>query len=160
MQYDKYLKRKGDEDYFEPVDERRKVRHLLSSNEISNLHSIFQIDCIENNRVLFLIQPSFEAQHLLSIEKSDIDYVLAHITLDRNYDLRAYPDNAKSLPKTIVSNGSLKNTLGNKLFQLIEQTITNAREPQGLYFMLDGTRYILSMTKDGVIPIRHLNNAF
>lgn len=148
-QYQEYLKQKEDSDYFELFEETISNNNRLS-NYIKNLYSIFEFNIIKKDQILFLIQPSFEAEHLLIIEKLQDEYTLTHVELEESYWSKYYHDNSISTVKSRISKGYMKKTVGDQIFALIGQSMITAKKPQSKRVVLDGKMYKLSKVVDGI----------
>lgn len=147
-QYRAHLVAKDDSNFFKPLD---VTKAELSSefDYTKNLYSILGFSQINKDQILFLSQPSFEAEHLLIIEKLGDKYALTQVILEESYWLRYYRDNSISTAKTTVSKGYMKKAVGNRIFALMEQSIGEAKKPQLAIAVMDGTGYKLSKIVDG-----------
>jgi hypothetical protein len=146
--YRTHLLREEDNKFFEPLD--GPMANFGSFPEYNtNLHSILGFNEINTAQILFLIQQSFQPESLLTMEKVDDYYELTYVELEESYWLRYYRDNSTSTARTKVFTGTLKKMIGDKVFDLIEQTMIEARPPQSGMFVLDGIKHKLSMLING-----------
>jgi hypothetical protein len=129
--------------FFEPlnetIDELDKV-----SIYTKNLYSILNFNQINKDQILFLIQPSFEAESLLILENLQDNYALTYFALKENYWYKYYADNSIITGKVVRSNGNLKRSIGDQIFRLVEQSMKEARKPESGRFVLDGVKYKIS----------------
>jgi len=139
-QYQAYLLGMEDDKYFEPLDGAKD----LSSIYLQNLYSILNFNKIAEDQLLFLIQPSFEAENLLIIERLLGNYTLTHIALKKSYWSMYYADNSITSAETILSKTFLKKSIGDKIFILVEKAMKEAKIPRANRIVLDGTKYKLS----------------
>lgn len=146
--YLEYLSQKEYDDYFKPFDGASDDGDWLA-NYHRNLHSMLGFDKIANNQIFFLTQPSFAVEHLLVIEKLEGSYTLTLISVEESYWIK-FRDNSISTAKTQVSSGQLSKSIGDQVFELVEQSIIDAKKPQSGGFVLDGTVYKLSKIIDGI----------
>ena len=141
-QYDGHLLHLEDEQFFEPLA-------LWSNDDIisdyeRNLNTIFQFDKIKENQFYFLVIPSFNPEHMLTIECQKETYIMTLVTLSKNYWASFYADNKTTdVAKTTIS-AELSQKVGKLLFPLLNKTITDARVPKAKGFTLDGVKYWLS----------------
>ncbi len=146
-QYEKHLLQIEDENYFEPVE--NELGDDLVSHYERNLNNILCFDAISENQICFLVRPSFEPEHLLIFEKSHDKFTLTLTTFTRNYWAVFYSDNKIiDVEKKIVT-AELNKAIGDKLFNLLDKAIMQARQPKAGGFVLDGVVYRLSKLSDG-----------
>jgi hypothetical protein len=141
-QYEKHLLHIEDEKYFEPV-ENEPGDDIVSRYE-RNLSNILCFDAIRDNQIYFLVRPSFEPEHLLIFEKSQDTFALTLTTLTRNYWTVFHADNKIiDIEKKIIT-AEISKATGDKLFNMLDKAIMQAREPKAGRFVLDGVVYRLS----------------
>jgi len=147
-QYRQHLLLKEDSNFFEPSDAPTSDSSLIH-NYTANLHSIFGFNRINKDQILFLSQPSFEPEQLLTIEKFVDYYALTHIVLEESYWTVYYRDKSISTARKKVSAGIMEKAVGDKVFGLIENSLIEARKPQSPFAVLDGIVYKLSKMVNG-----------
>jgi len=147
-QYRQHLLLKEDSNFFEPSDEPTGESPFIH-NYTANLHSIFGFNRIKKDQILFLIQPSFEPEQLFTIEKFGDHYALTHTALEESYWSIYYQNNSISTTRTKVSTGIMEKVVGDKVFDLIEKSLIDARKPQSAFAVLDGILYKLSKMVNG-----------
>lgn len=146
-QYEKHLLHIEDEKYFEPVE--IELGDDIGSQYERNLNRILCFDDIRENQIYFLVRPSFDPEHLLILEKFQDEFVLTLTTLTRNYWAVFYADNKiLDIEKRVVT-AELSKAIGDKLFNLLDKAITQARQPKVGGFVLDGVVYKLSKLSSG-----------
>jgi len=148
QQYRTHLIAKEDNNFFEPLDVPT-AEFGRFPDYTTNLHSILGFSEINKDQILFLIQPSFEPEHLLIIEKLEDYYALTHIKQEESYWLKYYQDKSISTARTRASKGFIEKTVGNQIFALIEQSLIDAKKPQSARIVLDGIKYTLSKIVGG-----------
>ena len=147
-QYRKHLLSLEDEKYFEP-------EVILEGNDINSRYSrdirhILNTDIIKENEFSVVVLPSFEPEYALTITK-DIDaFILTYKKLESSYWVKLYSNQDKIIViETIQIN--LSNAIGEKLFNLLKLTMSEARNPSGSVITLDGVKYYLSQKIDNGI---------
>lgn len=141
-QYESHLLHIEDENYFEPYEER--LGDDLTCQYEQNLNRIFSFDEIQGNQFYFIIRPSFEPENLLLLTQQPNSYLAEHIVLTKNYSSVFYANNKVIVSDKSVVRFKLTKALGDKLFFLLDKTITEARQPKANVYTLDGVVYILS----------------
>jgi len=147
IQYQNHLLEIEDTKYFEPDRDDVKIKQV--QNYEKNLYKIFGLDTIEENKIYFLIRPSFEPEHLLLLEKLPEKFALTHTTLIKSYWTTFYADNSNMDCERKVSKTVLNSAVGDSLFKLLEKTIMDARPPKVKKLVLDGVVYMLLKLSDG-----------
>ncbi|MFT3679934.1 MAG: hypothetical protein QM791_06655 [Ferruginibacter sp.] len=146
-QYEKNLLHIEDENYFEPT------ANYLADNMVSlyekNLNKILCSDAIRENQISFLVRPSFEPEYFLVLEKLQDKFALALTTLTKNYWAVFYADNKVTDIEKKVITAELNTATGDKLFNLLDKPIIQARQPKAGRFVLDGVVYRLSKFSNG-----------
>lgn len=142
-QYQTYLLSQEDANFFEPSKEIADKTDLLSIYK-KNLYSILKFNQISKDQVLFLVQPSFEPENLLIIDKLSNNYSLTHISIPKNYWAAYYDNNSITNVDTILSKSYLNREIGERIFLLVENSMHEAREPKAKTAVLDGTVYKFS----------------
>jgi hypothetical protein len=143
QQYERYLLLIEDNNFFEPVTNIDDEKELISIYE-EQLHAILNFDPMEGDRLYFLVKPSFEAEHLLIMEKLDNAYALRHCTLKTSFWLGFYDNPALATAETIISEGILSKTPGDRIFKLVDDSIKAAKKPSGKWAVIDGVGYRVS----------------
>jgi hypothetical protein len=143
LQYHAHLMAMEGNNFFEPFVEKTDDLDRVSVYT-KNLYSILNFNQINKAQILFLIQPSFDPESLLVLENLNNNYALSHFALEENYWYRYYADNSITTGKTILSKGYLKKSIGDQIFQLIEQSMKAAKKSEPGRFVLDGVKYKLS----------------
>lgn len=141
--YDKYLFLLEDNKHFEPVIEWNDEKDLVSIYE-KHIHAILNFNPMEEDRLYFLVKPSFEAEHLLIIEKADSAYTLKHCTVKTSFWIEFYENPALATAETIISEGILNKPLGDQIFKVVDAAMKAARKPSGKWFTIDGVEYRIS----------------
>ena len=143
QQYQSYIRALESNNFFEPL-EKKLDENDISSQYTNNLYSILNFNRIAPGEILFLIQPSFEPEGLLKIEKLDDSYALTHLALVENYWYRFYRNNSVSTARMKETRADLPKKIGDKLFILIDQCMHEAKKPDSGFWVLDGIKYKLS----------------
>lgn len=143
QQYERYLLLIEDNKFFEPVTNIDDEKDLISVYE-EQLHAILSFDPMEDDRLYFLVKPSFEAEHLLIMEKSDNTYAVKHCTLKTSFWLKFHDDPTLATGETIIFQGSLSKTSGDQIFKLVDDAIKAARKSSGKWAVIDGVGYRIS----------------
>ena len=147
-QYQQHLLHIEDDNYFEP-NEIDLVNDISSRYE-KNLNNIFSFDTIAENQIYFLVRPSFEPEKLLTIARLQDKFLLTLTTLTKNYWSVFYGDNKIIDVGKKVFTTDLDEAIGEKIFNLLDRTIDEARLPKAGGFTLDGVVYRLSKLFNGV----------
>lgn len=146
-QYEKHLLHIEDENYFETTA-NNLADDIVSLYE-KNLNKILSFDTIRENQITFLVRPSFEPEYFLALEKLQDKFALTLTTLTKNYWTVFYDDNKISdIEKKIITT-ELNTVIGDKLFNLLDKVITQARQPKAGRIVLDGVVYRLSKLSNG-----------
>ena len=146
-QYEKHLLHIEDEKYFEPVE--NEFGDDIVSHYERNLNKILCFDAIRENQIYFLVRPSFEPEHLLIFEKFQDKFALTLTTLTKNYWTVFYADNKIIDVENKIITTELNKATGDKLFNLLDKVIMQARHPKAGGFVLDGVVYRLSKLSNG-----------
>lgn len=141
-QYQQHLLDLEDQDYFEPTD--NKSGHDLTSEYERNLHQILSPPAHQDNSFSFLVIPSFEPEHLLTIKKEKDLYFVTLTVLAKSYWTIFYADNKVMDAKKQIIVSGLKKEIGDILFELLNKTVVSARKPNAKRIVLDGVIYNLS----------------
>ncbi len=147
-QFQQRLVQMEDADYFEPFEDKTNGDDVVAGYE-KNLNAIFESYQLAEDQIHFFIQPSFSAERLLIIKKSIDSYEITLVGLEESYWSRFYRDNAVVTGATKLSRGFITKATGDMLFELLERSFRAARKPQIPMWVLDGTKYKLSMIIDG-----------
>ena len=143
QQYRSYIRALESNNFFEPLEEKLDENDIISKYT-NNLYSILNFKRITPGQVLFLIQPSFEPESLLKIEKLDDSYTLIRLALEENYWYRFYRNNSVSTARMKQTRANFPKDIGDKLFILIDQCMNEAKKPDSGFWVLDGVKYKLS----------------
>ena len=146
-QYKSHLLRIEAQKHFEPF-EYKLGDDILSIYE-KNLISLLPFDKISDNQLSLLIQPSFEPESLLVIDKKQDRYLLTYTTLVTNYWYVFYGNNSITDVEKKTLTAELRKDLGDKIYALIDAAILEARKPVGGGHVMDGVVYVFSRILDG-----------
>lgn len=145
--YKEYLLHEDDKNYFEPINE--ELENNFTGIYEQNLHKILGLENISPKQIYFFIQPSFTPESLLIIDASRETFTITYKLLESGY-WKSYRDGNNSLNVPMkFSESKLDSKLGNNLFNLLEDIITEAREPKVPMFTLDGVQCSLIIIKNG-----------
>lgn len=142
QQYEAHLISIEDNNFFEPVTERAEGD--FGSIYEKRLHAILNFNLTKEDQLYFLVQPSFEAEHLLIIENSGGTYALRHYALKANYWQMLYENPALTTADKTISEGFLNKTLGDQIFKLVDRSMKAAKKPVIGLITLDGVLYKMS----------------
>jgi hypothetical protein len=145
--YESYLSHVEDSKYFEPF-EFRESDHISDVYK-QRLLAIFKFDSIRENEFFFMIKPSFQPEQLLVLTLENTRYKLKHTELVPQYWSVYYYNQYIKTSDSESCESELPTFIGDKLFALLNKTITEARKPIGKWLVLDGTAYTLSRLIDG-----------
>jgi hypothetical protein len=146
-QYKKHVLRIKALEHFEPF-EFQSGDDIVVRYEM-NLISLLPFDKISETQLSLLIKPSFDPESLLVIDKMENNYMLTYTTLATNYWYLFYENSGiTDVGRTMVT-AVLRKDIGDKLYALIDKTISEARKPVGGGAVLDGVVYIFSRILNG-----------
>lgn len=148
-QYQQELLRLEDSNYFEPLEVKSESGILGEYDK--GLQEIFELDKIEQKQYYFLILPSFDTEKLLVFKQTEVGYTVTLVTLAEQYWAILYKKKPM-VPDKEVSTAEIDVNLGNKIFELLQKVLLEAREPKAKGFVLDGTVYQLT----GLIGNKHI----
>lgn len=140
-QYQQHLMIQQDNNYFEPVIEETRTDSIgIYYNKLNN---ILGIDNLSENQIHILIRPSFTPESLLTIEYSEETFFVYLKVLSTNYWLYIYSEAISLNIEMTKTKVKIDKELGTELFNLLNNIISEAREPNVQMFTLDGTEYQL-----------------
>jgi hypothetical protein len=146
-QYKMHILRLEAQNHFEPF--KQKVGNDISSVYEQRLHSLLPFDNIFETQLSLLIKPSFDPESLLVIEKRSETYALTYTSLITNYWYLFYENNSITDIEKKTVNAELRKDIGDKLYALIDKSITEAKKPVGGGAVLDGVVYVFSRILNG-----------
>lgn len=154
-QYEEHLLYIEYENYFEPT--MNDLGDGIASQYVKNLTKILCFDVISEDQIYFLVRPSFEPEYLLSLEKLQHKFALTLTSLTKNYWSVFYADNRITDIEKKVITADLNTKIGDKLYNLLDNAITQARQPKSGRIVLDGVVYQLSKfsIREQIIVSKH-----
>jgi hypothetical protein len=114
-----------------------------------NIINILPFDKISENQLSLLIKPSFDPESLLVIDKMENNYELTYTTLATNYWYLFYENSSITDVGKKAVTAELRKDIGDKLYDLIDKAISEARKPVGGGAVLDGAVYVFSRILNG-----------
>lgn len=133
--------------YFEPFEFGQEDTDYNIYDE--RLLSIFEFDMIRENEFFIMIKPSFEPEQLLVLINLNGNYIVKQTALLHQYWSAYNRDPTITAINSKSMNSRLPGDVGDKLFTLLNNTITNARKSSGKWHVMDGTVYTLSKLVNG-----------